>query len=98
MACQPKPGNRVNPGGIENDPKWAPVQVKNTHPTVKPVTLLRYLVRLITPPGGLVYDPFCGSGTTGVACVKEGFNFIGSEITPDYIPIANARIAHAQNV
>lgn len=48
----------------------------NNHPTVKPLALMRYLVRLVTPKGGVVMDPFCGSGTTGVACREEGFGFI----------------------
>jgi len=65
---------------------------KNFHPTVKPVKLMQYLVRLITPPNGLVLDPFCGSGTTGIACKLEGFNFIGMEQDPEYTKIAQARI------
>jgi DNA modification methylase len=64
------------------------------HPTIKPVTLMRYLVRLVTPPGGIVLDPFTGSGTTGIATVLEGARFIGIEREPDYIAIAQARIAH----
>jgi len=66
----------------------------NNHPTVKPITLMRYLVRLITPPGGTVLDPFCGSGTTGCAAVLEGFNFLGMDMTPEYAEIAKARIAY----
>jgi site-specific DNA-methyltransferase (adenine-specific) len=65
----------------------------NHHPTVKPIALMRWLVRLVTPPGGTVLDPFTGSGTTGCAAVLEGFNFIGCERDPEYVPIANARIA-----
>lgn len=68
---------------------------RNHHPTVKPVQLMRYLVKLVTPPNGLVLDPFAGSGSTGIACVKEGKRFIGIELEPDYIDIAQARIAHA---
>ena len=64
------------------------------HPTIKPVTLMRYLVRLVTPPGGVVLDPFTGSGTTGIATVLEGARFIGIEREPEYIAIAEARIAH----
>jgi site-specific DNA-methyltransferase (adenine-specific) len=67
----------------------------NTHPTVKPESLMRYLVRLVTPPGGLVLDPFTGSGSTGKAAILEGFRFIGCELTDEYIPIAEARIAAA---
>ena len=64
--------------------------VKNNHPTVKPVKLMRYLVKLITPPNGTVLDPFMGSGTTGVAC--DGFKFIGIEMDKEYCKIAKARI------
>ncbi len=66
------------------------------HPTVKPVDLMRWLCRLVTPPGGRIIDPFLGSGTTGVAAVLENFNFTGIEREADYIPIARARIAEAQ--
>lgn len=65
---------------------------RNFHPTVKPVDLMRYLVRLVTPRGGTVLDPFTGSGTTGMAALYEGFNFIGCEREADYIEIARARI------
>lgn len=68
---------------------------KNIHPTVKPTALMRYLVRLVTPPGGLVFDPFTGSGSTGKAAMLEGFRFIGAEMTDDYVPIARARIQAA---
>jgi site-specific DNA-methyltransferase (adenine-specific) len=64
----------------------------NTHPTVKPIKLMQYLVKLITPPNGIVLDPFCGSGTTGVACKLDGFNFVGIEQDPEYSKIAKARI------
>jgi len=66
---------------------------RNNHPTVKPIALMRYLCRLITPPKGIVYDPFIGSGTTGIAAGLEGFNFIGSEIEKDSCRIAEKRIA-----
>lgn len=66
---------------------------RNHHPTVKPISLMAYLVRLVTPPNGTVLDPFLGSGTTGCAAVLEGFDFIGIEREPDYIAIAEARIA-----
>lgn len=71
------------------------VTARNTHPTVKPVGLMRWLVRLITPPGGVVLDPFAGSGTTGVATYLESRRFIGAEINAEYVEIAKARIAHA---
>lgn len=66
----------------------------NNHPTVKPMALMRYLCRLVTPPGGLVLDPFCGSGTTGCAAVLEDFYFTGIEREADYVSIAEARILH----
>jgi site-specific DNA-methyltransferase (adenine-specific) len=65
----------------------------NHHPTVKPTDLMRYLCRLVTPPGGLVLDPFCGSGSTGKAAALEGFRFIGIEREAEYVEIARARIA-----
>lgn len=64
----------------------------NFHPTVKPVALMRYLVKMITPTGGMVLDPFMGSGTTGIACMKENFSFTGIELDPEYFKIAEARI------
>lgn len=69
----------------------------NNHPTVKPVKLIEYLCRLITPPGGLILDPFVGSGTCGVAAKNLGFNFIGIEMNPEYVAIAKKRIAHAKD-
>jgi DNA modification methylase len=68
----------------------------NTHATVKPTQLMRYLVKLITPQGGLVLDPFMGSGSTGKACMLEGFNFVGMELSEEYVKIAEARIEHAR--
>lgn len=68
---------------------------KNTHPTVKPTELMRYLCRLVTPPGGTVLDPFMGSGSTGKAAMLEGFRFIGIDMTPEYLDIARARIQAA---
>ena len=64
----------------------------NTHPTVKPVELMKYLCRLVTPKGGTVLDPFMGSGSTGIAAKDEGFDFIGIEKEPEYYDIAEARI------
>jgi site-specific DNA-methyltransferase (adenine-specific) len=68
----------------------------NHHPTVKPIALMRWLVRLVTPPDGLILDPFLGSGTTGIAAVLEGFHFIGIEQDETYLDIARRRIAHWQ--
>jgi hypothetical protein len=70
----------------------------NFHPTVKPTTLMRYLVKLVTPPGGTVLDPFTGSGSTGKAAILEGFDFIGIELTEEYLPIIDARLKHAEQV
>jgi site-specific DNA-methyltransferase (adenine-specific) len=72
--------------------KPRPVAMANTHPTVKPIKLMQYLVRLVTPPNGIVLDPFVGSGTTGIACKLEGFNFVGLEQDAEYCKIAQARI------
>lgn len=68
---------------------------RNHHPTVKPVALMRWLVRLVTPPGGLVLDPFTGSGTTGIACELERRRFHGIEREAEYVAIAEARLAAA---
>lgn len=72
-------------------------EYRNTHPTVKPTDLMRYLCRLVTPPGGTVLDPFMGSGSTGRGAVLEGFDFIGIEMSPEYFDIADARIAAAES-
>jgi predicted RNA methylase len=84
-ACIPERDNRpFNPS-------------KNNHPTVKPTDLMRYLCRLVTPPEGIVLDPFMGSGSTGKAAVLEGFQFIGVERDEEYMKIAESRIAAATN-
>lgn len=70
---------------------------RNNHPTVKPTALMQWLVRLVTPPGGKVLDPFTGSGSTGKACAIEGFEFIGFEMDPHYCEIAKQRIAYVHN-
>ena len=67
----------------------------NNHPTVKPTDLMAYLCRLVTPPGGVVLDPFMGSGSTGKAAIPEGFHFIGVECEPAYFDIACERIYNA---
>jgi DNA modification methylase len=61
---------------------------------VKPLALMRWLCRLVTPPGGTILDPFCGSGSTGCAAVLEGFRFLGIEREAEYVAIAERRIAH----
>ena len=67
---------------------------RNIHPTVKPVSLMRWLVGLVTPPGGVVLDPFAGSGSTGIAAVMEERRFLGIEQESKYIDIACARLTH----
>ena len=69
----------------------------NNHPTVKPTDLMAYLCRLVTPPAGVVLDPFMGSGSTGKAAIREGFQFVGIEMDPEYLAIAEARIKHEAN-
>jgi site-specific DNA-methyltransferase (adenine-specific) len=76
--------------------KPRPTPMANVHPTVKPVKLMQYLVRLITPSNGIVLDPFCGSGTTGIACKLEKFSFVGIEQDAEYTKIAEARIKNTQ--
>lgn len=71
---------------------------KNTHPTVKPISLMRYLCKLVTPPGGVILDPFIGSGSTGAAARLEGFSIIGIDNDPSSIAIAERRIAHWESV
>jgi site-specific DNA-methyltransferase (adenine-specific) len=75
----------------------APPKSRNHHPTVKPADLMRYLCRLVTPPGGVVLDPFMGSGSTGKAAILEGFRFIGCEREAEYLDIARARIEAVVN-
>lgn len=87
--------HRYGPGiGGGKDPN-APAVDKNHHPTVKSIALMSYLIRLITPPNGLVLDPFMGSGSTGFAAKKEGFDFIGIEMESDYFEIAKKRMEAA---
>ena len=79
---------------IGGQPDQQKANNRNIHPTVKPTDLMAYLCRLVTPPGGVVLDPFMGSGSTGKAAMREGFRFIGIEMDADYLSIAEARIAH----
>ncbi|RUF76149.1 site-specific DNA-methyltransferase [Pseudomonas aeruginosa] len=81
-----------NPGSFQSEGTKKTSQ--NNHPTVKPTDLMAYLVRLVTPPGGKVLDPFTGSGSTGKAAVRDGFEFVGIEREAPYLAIAEARIAH----
>ena len=68
----------------------------NTHPTVKPIALMRWLCRLVTPPGGTVLDPFNGSGTTGEVAIGNARNYIGIELSPEYMRLAKQRLNGAQ--
>ena len=80
-------------GDFYPDGKERPKTIhKNNHPTVKPISLMAYLCRLITPPNGIVLDPFMGSGSTGIAAKLEGFDFIGMELDEDYFKIAETRV------
>jgi site-specific DNA-methyltransferase (adenine-specific) len=69
---------------------------QNFHPTVKPTTLMEYLIKLVTTPNGTVLDPFTGSGSTGKAAILQGFDFIGIEMTEEYLPIIEGRLKHAE--
>jgi hypothetical protein len=77
---------------ISDAASWS--ELRNIHSTVKPIALMRWLCRLVTPKGGLILDPFAGSGTTGCAAVLEGFRFVGIEREAEYVAIAERRIAH----
>lgn len=72
------------------------IKRKNIHPTVKPTKLMMWLCKLITPAGGLIYDPFSGSGSTGKGAIIEGYNFIGTEMECEYSEIANVRVQYAK--
>lgn len=88
-------GEQAQGGSPQQTPRIAR-EAANHHPTVKPIALMRWLCRLVTPQGGLVLDPFTGSGTTGCAAVLEGFRFVGVEREAEYVEIARRRIAHHQ--
>jgi len=87
------------PSGSSNERRGLPPTkpAQNFHPTVKPLALMRYLVKMVTPPGGTVLDPFLGSGTTACAAILEGFEWIGCEMTEDYWPIIEARVLWAES-
>jgi site-specific DNA-methyltransferase (adenine-specific) len=84
-----------NPGSFQRE--GTDKTSKNNHPTVKPTDLMRYLCRMVTPKGGVILDPFAGSGSTGKAAVLEGFQFIGIELNPEYAEIAQLRLKHAKD-
>lgn len=79
---------------IDNPYQRGETKRQNTHPTVKPLAVMRWLCKLITPPEGLILDPFCGSGSTGCAASQLGFRFLGIEREPEYAAIARARVAY----
>ena len=79
-------------GSVED--KFSTAPQKNFHPTVKPTSLMKYLIEMVTPVGGVVLDPFTGSGSTGKAAVQAGVGFIGIEMTKEYIPIIVGRVSH----
>jgi len=86
-------GNTMDLGGASLKGEKKQIQkTKNNHPTVKPIALMEYLIKMVTPKGGIVLDPFAGSGTTGVACKNLNRNFIGIELDPEYFKIAEKRI------
>ena len=82
------------PGG-ENPRNRTNTAKQNFHPTVKPTQLMRYLIKLVTPPGGTVLDPFTGSGSTGKAALLDGYKFVGVELTEEYLPIIEGRLKWA---
>jgi site-specific DNA-methyltransferase (adenine-specific) len=103
----PKAGRRDRDAGCEQLPRRPldlfpqavrrgrrPPAAANAHPTVKPLALMRWLVRLVTPLDGLILDPFCGSGSTGAAAILEQRRFLGIERELDYVTIARTRISH----
>jgi len=96
-ALQAAPPRFGDDGGTYRGLSDSKHPVRNHHPTVKPTDLMRYLCRLVTPPNGIVLDPFMGSGSTGKAAALEGFRFIGIEREAEYVAIAQARINHVSN-
>ena len=104
--CKPKsPSNYGDGGGASRffycpktskSERNAGLDSQNHHPTVKPVKLMEYLIKLITPPNGIVLDPFMGSGSTGIAARSLGFRFVGIEKEKEYCEIAEKRISHIQ--
>ena len=96
--------HRVNSGDLENEERFKPVPRKNAHPTVKPTDLMQYLIRLVTPNGGTILDPFNGSGSTGKAVMYENYKhdkdyrYIGIELTEEYLPVSKARIEYVCNL
>lgn len=98
LSIAPSAGGFKNGSGRGINGSYSPVVRRNTHPTVKPIALMRYLVRLVKTPFETctIMDPFLGSGTTGIACMLEGINFIGCEMEADSYAIAAVRIEYAK--
>ncbi|PRF55352.1 DNA-methyltransferase [Burkholderia multivorans] len=94
VGCSDAPAAETNATMRQLERADWPARNGNHHPTVKPTELMAYLCRLVTPPGGLVLDPFMGSGSTGKAAMREGFRFIGIDLTPEYVEIGRARIEY----
>ena len=93
-------GQSANPSKDVKDveARFSTQPTANHHPTVKPITLMRYLCRLITPKDGIVLDPFAGSGSTLIAARQEGFNYIGIELEEEYVQIAEARLNYKRQL
>jgi len=87
-------GNRLRADGSV----IPPLKSKNNHPTVKPIALMEYLIKMVTPKGGVVLDPFAGSGSTLVAAKQNGYKYIGIELTEEYIPIIEARLEAVKEI
>jgi DNA modification methylase len=92
-GIEPVEVKRVNPGGLEKDPRWAPKIVYNDHATIKSIALMRWFIRLVCPKGGTIGDFFCGSGTTVSAAILEGMNAIGFDLDARNVAIGSARAA-----
>jgi len=86
------------PDGANRKGDKGSAQMQNFHPTVKPIKLMAYLCKLITPPNGIILDPFMGSGTTGIAAISNGFRFVGIERESEYVEIAARRIENAEDL
>ena len=101
MPEREQPNTWGDLGAVEGNPRKPNTghvqRVQNHHPTVKPIALMRYLITLVTPPGGTVLDPFAGSGSTLVAAAELGFPAIGIEMSEEYAEIAARRVDHALN-
>jgi DNA modification methylase len=93
-GCERLPRHELDLFANAHAPGYRAAAAANSHPTVKPLVLMRWLLRLVTPAGGLVLDPFCGSGSTGCAAVLEQRRFLGIEQEAEYVAVARARIGH----